>query len=111
MNSGKSGNPVDQRKGQCGGGSPVKPFLCVGEHCPFERCSYRSDIPLYKKGKIGVFTTWPLHIYMTVIPAQIESGFTTEGYLIPFDCNSIPSNTTPLRTEATVGGCQWQYME
>ncbi|GFX10715.1 hypothetical protein TNCV_147571 [Trichonephila clavipes] len=43
---------------------------------------------------------------MSVITAEIESGFIAKDDLVPFRCSSVSSCVAPLQKEALMGGCK-----
>ncbi|GFS71278.1 DUF4371 domain-containing protein [Trichonephila clavipes] len=61
------------------------------------------------KGRIEAFTTGSPHTNMTVIIAEIESGFVAKDGLVPFRCSPVSLCTAPLQMEALMGVRQGQH--
>ncbi|GFU78077.1 hypothetical protein TNCV_3151051 [Trichonephila clavipes] len=66
-------------------------------------------VSLYSKGRIEAFTTGSPHMNTIVITVEIESELVSKDDLVQFRCSPVSSCLTPLQTEASMGGCQWQY--
>ncbi|GFU92416.1 putative transposable element [Trichonephila clavipes] len=78
----------------------------VGNDIPYHYISCGSDVSLKSDMYIiEAFTTRSPHTNTIVITAEIESRFVTKFDLVPYLCTSVSSCAAPLRTEASMGGC------
>ncbi|GFY20385.1 hypothetical protein TNCV_210171 [Trichonephila clavipes] len=64
--------------------------------------SCKSGVSLLSEGR-------PRCANLISITAENESRFVTKDDLVSFYCSLIPSCATPLQTEASVSGCDWQH--
>ncbi|GFV59719.1 hypothetical protein TNCV_1907901 [Trichonephila clavipes] len=82
----------------------------VGNGTPYHHTSGGSGVSLKIKGRIEAFRTGSPHTNTIVITSEIESGFVAKDDLVPFRCSLVSLCVAPLQTEASMGGCQGQFM-